>query len=226
LAGCILTDAEIDHTSGLLQLREGCRLGIFSTAIIRRWLNRYFPVEPILNSFAERPWTELPLDTVFDLPLPSGVASGLRVQAFELGRDVPRYVPEDAADAVGSVIGLEVQDRVSGGTLVYAPGVPDLNAALRSAAAEADCLLVDGTFWSEEELQRLGISAATAHEMGHVPISGRDGTLAWLSGLTAKHRVYIHINNTNPVLHEDGPEQREVAAAGVFIGADGDTFEI
>src|SRR5689334_13248403 len=124
IAGCILTDAEIDHTSGLLQLREGCTFGIFSTPTVRRWLNRYLPIGPILAPFADRPWTDLPLEENFELRLPGGDPAGLRLRAFELARDVPRFVPENAAEAVGSVIGLAMEDTTHGGKLVYAPGVP------------------------------------------------------------------------------------------------------
>jgi pyrroloquinoline quinone biosynthesis protein B len=226
IAGCVLTDAEIDHTSGLLQLREGCVFGIFSTPVVHRWLNRYLPIGPILAPFANRTWTDLPLETAFDLPRADGARSGLRLRAFELGRDVPRFVPESAADACGAVIGLAIEDTASGGNLVYAPGVPTIGPSLRSAAAGADCLLVDGTFWSADEPMRMGIANSTARNMGHVPVAGADGTLDWLSSLPARHRVYVHINNTNPMLNDAGPESREVRERGVRVGADGDEFEI
>jgi pyrroloquinoline quinone biosynthesis protein B len=226
IAGCVLTDAEIDHTSGLLQLREGCVFGIFSTPVVRRWLHSYLPIGAILAPFADRTWTDLPLDAAFDLPLADGTPSSLALRAFELGRDVPRFVPESAADAGGAVIGLAIEDLSSGGKLVYAPGVPTIGPSLRSAAADADCLLVDGTFWSDDELARMGITTSTARNMGHVPVSGADGTLDWLSSLPARHRMYVHINNTNPMLNDAGPESREVRDRGVRVGADGDEFEI
>jgi pyrroloquinoline quinone biosynthesis protein B len=226
IAGCILTDAEIDHTSGLLQLREGCTFGIFSTPVVRRWLHRYLPIGPILAPFADRSWHDLPLDLELDLPLADGTSSGLRLRAFELGRDVPRFVPKNAADAHGAVVGLAIEDTRGGGKVVYAPGVPAINSALRIAAERADCLLIDGTFWSDDEPRQMGISNATAREMGHVPVAGADGTLTWLSHLPARHRVYIHINNTNPMLNEASSECREVQNAGIRIGADGDEFKI
>lgn len=225
IAGCILTDAEIDHTSGLLQLREGCRFGIFSTPVVRRWLTQYLPIGPILASFADRPWTDLPLDESFELPLPGGALSGLRLRAFDLGLDTPRFVPENVAEGVGGRIGLEIESAVDGGKLVYAPGVSEINERLRTAAERANCLLIDGTFWSDDEPQRMGISKSTAREMGHIPVSGCDGSLAWLSGLSVPHRVYVHINNTNPMLRSSGPEQQQVDGSGVRVGRDGDEFE-
>lgn len=226
VAGCILTDAEIDHTSGLLQLREGCAFRIFSTPIVRRWLSQYLPIGPILAPFADRPWSDLPLEETIKLLLPNGAPSGLRLRAFELARDVPRFVPENAADAIGAVVGLELEDSSSGGRLVYAPGVPAIGDTLRTAAARADCLLIDGTFWSDDEPALMGITASTARQMGHLPVCGAAGSLAWLSALSARHRAYIHINNTNPMLDEAGPEHREVIAQGVHVAQDGDSFEI
>jgi pyrroloquinoline quinone biosynthesis protein B len=226
IAGCILTDAEIDHTSGLLQLREGCTFGIFCTSVVRRWLHQYLPIGPILAPFADRTWTDLPLDSVFELPDSDGSPSGLRLSAFELGRDAPRFVPESANAAHGAVIGLTIEDTSTGSKLVYAPGVPAIGPMLRAAAEGADCLLIDGTFWSEDEPQRMGITNSMARAMGHVPVTGHDGTLAWLGGLPTRHRVYVHINNTNPMLNETGLEFREVENAGVRVGEDRDEFEI
>ncbi|MBI3864066.1 MAG: pyrroloquinoline quinone biosynthesis protein PqqB [Planctomycetia bacterium] len=226
IAGCVLTDAEIDHTSGLLQLREGCVFGIFSTPVVRRWLHRYLPIGTILAPFADRTWTDLPLDAAFELPLADGSPSGLSLRAFELGCDVPRFVPESAADARGAIVGLVIEDVASAGKLVYAPGVPAIGPPLRAAAEECDCLLVDGTFWSDDEPPRMGITNSTAREMGHVPVAGEDGTLAWLASVPARHRVYVHINNTNPMLNDNSPECREIHDRGVRVGADGDEFEI
>ncbi|MCH7688894.1 MAG: pyrroloquinoline quinone biosynthesis protein PqqB [Planctomycetes bacterium] len=226
IAGCILTDAEIDHASGLLQLREGCAFNIFSTPIVARWLSEYLPIYKILADFAERPQMEIALDEVLALPLPNGEPSGLRVRAFEVGRDVPRFVPEDADDAVGSVIGLQIEDTVTGGKLVYAPGVSSICDALRDATEQADGILIDGTFWTDDEPVRMGITNRTACQMGHVPVSGSTGTLQWLSQLSLRHRVYVHINNTNPMLNEAGPEWQHVNQVGVHVGADGDEFKV
>ncbi len=226
IAGCLLTDAEIDHASGLLQLREGCTFGIFSTPIIRRWLTDYLPIGTILADFADRPWTELSFDDELELPLPNGDSSGLRVRAFEAGREVPRFVSENANEAVGSVIGLQIEHVQSGGTLVYIPGVSAISESVERAVAEADCLLIDGTFWRDDEPIQNGISDNTARQMGHIPVDGPDGSLQWLAKLPVQHRVYIHINNTNPMLIDRGRECRQVNASGVRVGADGDEFEV
>lgn len=176
--------------------------------------------------FAERPWTDLPLEENVELRLSNGASAGLRLRAFELGREVPRFVPESAAEAVGSVIGLAIEDTLSGGKLVYAPGVPVINESLRKAAEVADCLLIDGTFWSDDEPMLMGIANSTALSMGHVAVGGPEGSLSWLADLPVRHRVYVHINNTNPMLNERGPEHRQVTDRGVQVGQDGTVFEI
>jgi pyrroloquinoline quinone biosynthesis protein B len=231
IAGCVLTDAEIDHTAGLLFLREGGVRHIQCTATVRRWLNRFFPVEPILASFSHPTWLDLPIDAACELCLPDGSPSGLRVHAFEVARHVPRFVnhvegPDDEDSATGSVVGLRIVDAKTGGRFVYAPCVGSLDDPLKRAAREADCLLVDGTFWDDDEPIRCGIGSRTARAMGHLSVSGREGSLNWLSGLSARTRMYVHINNTNPMLDERGPEHRLVTELGVRVGVDGDSFEL
>jgi pyrroloquinoline quinone biosynthesis protein B len=226
IAGCVLTDAELDHTAGLLLLREGNPFHVFCTATVRRWLNRFFPVEPILSVFSAPRWTDLPLEKLGALPLADGSPSGLQVTCFELDPHVPRFVRDENQSGAGSVIGLVVEDIRTGGRLIHAPCVGSIGTALAAAASHADCILLDGTFWDDGEPFHCGIGTRTARQMGHIPVSGPEGSLGWLSGLGARHRVYIHINNTNPMLDERGPEHRQVAEAGVQVGADGDQFEL
>ncbi len=220
IKGCVLTDAEIDHTAGLLLLREGNPFFIFSTPLVRLWLNRYLPLEPLLENFARPTWRELSLDHPTEIS-----ENRLLVQPFGVEQHVPRFVTTAAGPADGSVIGLVIQDLKTGGNLLYAPCVGSLKGPLLSLAEEADAIFLDGTFWSNDEPLRF--STRTALDMGHVPVSGPQGSLTWLAGLPAgrlRHRVYIHINNTNPMLNEVGPEFRLVEESGVRVGADGDLF--
>ncbi len=232
IKGCVLTDAELDHSAGLLMLREGEPFEILCTPLVRRWLNRYLPLEPLLAKFAAPTWRDLSLDHPTELP-----ESRLLVQPFEVERHAPRFVTEDAGAAAGSVIGLVIQDPKTGGKLLYAPCVGSLNEPLLSLAREADAIFLDGTFWTDDEPLRF--STRTALQMGHVPVSGPQGSLAWLAGLSAgqvssgvrvggglKHLVYVHINNTNPMLNEESSEFRLVKNSGVWVGADGDMFEL
>jgi pyrroloquinoline quinone biosynthesis protein B len=105
--------------------------------------------------------------------------------------------------------------------VAFVPGCGELDAPLLARLANADLLLFDGTFWTDDELVRLGISDRTARQMDHMPISGPDGSLAALRRLPCRHRVYTHINNSNPMLLEDSPERIEVEAAGLVVGDDG-----
>jgi pyrroloquinoline quinone biosynthesis protein B len=161
-----------------------------------------------------------------ELPLPNGAPSGLRVRAFETGRDAPRFVPDNADEAVGSVIGLIIESVSTGGRLVYAPCVPSLGTGLIQAAEGAHALLMDGTFWYDDEPIRMGITPRTSRAMGHVPVAGGDGSLRWLAGLPVPYRVYVHVNNTNPMLNLRSDERRQVDACGVQVGNDGDVFRL
>ena len=226
IAGCLLTDAEIDHTSGLLQLREGCRFPIYSTALVRQWLEHDLPFAPVLQHFAPRDWTSFNPEAPTELTLPDGRPSGLDVTLLRVGEDVPRYVQNHDASQQGSIVALAIRNQESNQTVIYAPGVASLTSELRTAAESADMILIDGTFWSDDEPQTTGIRATTARHMGHLPVSGPEGTLDWLARQPAVHRIYVHINNTNPMLVEDGPERQQVNACGIHVAQDGDQFSL
>jgi pyrroloquinoline quinone biosynthesis protein B len=226
IAGCVLTDAELDHTAGLLLLREGGPLRIHCTTTVRRWLNRFLLVEPILACFCRPTWHDFVSDTAVDLLLPDGTLSGLRIRAFEVDRHVPRFVTGEGSSAAGAVSGLEAEDTRTSARLIYVPCLGSWSPALERLCQGADCLLIDGTFWDDAEPFCFGIGKRKARAMGHLPVSGMEGSLSWLGGLNVRHRVYVHINNTNPMLNEDGPEYRQVTERGVRIGMDGDSFEL
>ena len=126
-------------------------------------------------------------------------------------------VDSDARDNVG----LRIRERGSRRALVYLSGVARMTPDVLSAAERADCLFFDGTFWSEDELRELGASEKRASDMAHLPIGGPGGSLAALGGVGAARRMYIHLNNTNPVLREDSPERAAVERAGWEIARDG-----
>jgi pyrroloquinoline quinone biosynthesis protein B len=223
IAGCILTDAELDHTSGLLQLREGCSFSLFSTHAVRSWLNESFPIERIVASFAERPWHEFDLDAPFELTLPDGSPTGLVCRALETDRGAPRFVPGEPA-APGAVIGLVIQDTLRGGKLAYVPCTAHIDSGWKSQMEQVNCLLFDGTFWSDDEPRQWDISHRSATEMGHIPVDGSLGSLSWMGRLSMPHRAYVHINNTNPMLDRCSEESAKVRACGVRIAEDGDEF--
>ena len=212
IAGVLLTDAEIDHTAGLLLLREATApLRVFGAAGVKRALTDGYPVLPMLERYCGVEWRTLepgPLE-----------GSSLVVEPFATGGDAPRYLDTEL-EASGFVF------RDSGGTVTYVPGLARLDDGVVARLAASDVVLVDGTFWHDDDLARLGISDRTAHDMGHTPLAGPGGTLELLAGLERPRKVLVHINNTNPILLEDSPEREEVVRAGVEVAYDGLEIEL
>ena len=215
IAGVLLTDAEIDHTAGLVLLRESAApVRIFGDEGVGRALRSGYPVLPILERYCGAEWQTL--EPGRPRPLEG---SSLAVEPFEAGGDAPRYLT--AADGELEASGFVFRDRAGGGVVTYVPGLGRLDDGVLARLAASDLVLVDGTFWREDELARLGISARGARDMGHVPLSGPGGTLEALARLERPRKVLVHINNTNPILLEDSPEREAVVRAGVQVAYDG-----
>jgi pyrroloquinoline quinone biosynthesis protein B len=221
--GLVLTDAELDHSLGLVLLREARRLQLWATDAVQRVLEADSRLLPVTRAFAEVRAEVLEPDRPSGLCYRDGTASGLRVTAFPVPADPPRFAREERP---GHTVGLIVEDTATGGRCAFVPGCGGLDDRLLARLAGVDLLLFDGTFWTDRELITLGIGERTALEMDHLPVSGPAGSLAWLAGLPVRHRVYTHINNTNPILLEDGPERAAVLAAGLTVGADGMRFTL
>lgn len=226
IAGCVLTDAEIDHASGLLFLREGTLFHLYSTPVVRRWLREDFSIEPILSAFNPRPWDEVKPGSTFALSTLEGELSGMTARMIDLDPHPPIYVPQTDNQDPGSVVALLIEDENTGGRFLYAPGVESITKELDEAARSADIVFFDGTFWSLTEMVDLGLSQRDALDMGHVPISGEGGTLDWFASLPCKTKLYFHINNTNPIYNSTTPEHKAVIDAGIQIARDGDAFTI
>jgi pyrroloquinoline quinone biosynthesis protein B len=219
-AGVLLTDAEIDHTAGLMLLRESAMpVRIFGDEGVERALRDGYPVLPILERYCGAEWQTLAPDTATSL-----AGSSLIVEPFHVGGDAPRYLSDSGAQLEAS--GFQFRDSAGPGVLTYVPGLARLDDAVLDRFGCSDLLLVDGTFWRDDELPRLGITNRTAHDMGHVPLSGPGGTLEALAGLERPRKVLVHINNTNPILLEDSPERAEVVGAGVEVAYDGLEIEL
>jgi pyrroloquinoline quinone biosynthesis protein B len=213
VAGVLLTDAEIDHTAGLLLLREsGAPLRVYGAEDVRRALTDGYPVVRILGDFCGVDWRTLEPGRPMALD-----GSSLEVEAFPAGGDAPRYLAGTEMEASG----LTFRDRAAGGVLSYVPGLARLDHEVLDRLGTSDVVLVDGTFWRDDELARLGISDRTAGQMGHVPLSGPGGSLETLARLERPRVILVHINNTNPVLLERSPEREAVARVGIEVGYDG-----
>ncbi|HEY8106830.1 MAG TPA: pyrroloquinoline quinone biosynthesis protein PqqB [Gemmatimonadales bacterium] len=224
VAGVVTTDAELDHTLGIVLLREGRRLQLYLTCAVRQVLERDSSILPVTRAFAEVDVVELPPQGgPVPLTYPDGSASGLSVETFQVPAGPPRFASEELA---GHTIGLVLRDRATGGSCAFVPGCGGLDAGLLARLDAVDLALFDGTFWTDDELIRLGIGDRTARQMDHLPISGPGGSLEQLAALRTPRRVYTHINNTNPMLIEDSPERAQVVEHGLLVGMDGMRFDV
>jgi pyrroloquinoline quinone biosynthesis protein B len=223
IRGVLITNADLDHVLGLFSLREGDRLSVCATAAVRATLTKSLGIETVLNSFCGLTWREPPIKNFEPLDLDSSVVTGVRFRAIELPGGPPRFGPGEPLNSVHSVAYIFESSRTNRRLLV-APDVGGVNPALRMALESADAVLFDGTFWSKDELRSIRPGAPEANQMGHVTI--KDCSLDLLAGMRAQKKIYIHINNTNPILMPDSPERVALEAAGLTVGWDGLEFEI
>jgi pyrroloquinoline quinone biosynthesis protein B len=221
--GILTTDAELDHTMGIALLREGRLLHLYATHAVHEVLSRDSRIVPVTFAFARVKVTELALDVPAPIRYHDGGDSGLRVTPVAVAGDPPRFARRDLP---GHTVGLFIEDTKSGGMLAFVPGCGALDDALLGRLARAELLLFDGTFWTDDEMIQLGLSAQTARQMDHLPVSGPEGSLSRLGALPCRHRVYTHINNSNPMLIEDSDERRAVTEAGLLVGDDGMRFTL
>ncbi|MER6473551.1 pyrroloquinoline quinone biosynthesis protein PqqB [Streptomyces collinus] len=223
VAGVVLTDAELDHTLGIWRLREAQGLEILATPPVRQALDERLRLSEVLSPYTDLTWRELegrgarPLD-------PAGPASGLRISAVPVSGKRPRYAAGAPAHEAW-VVALRLYDPAAGTSALYAPAVAEWSEELHRAAAEADCVIVDGTFWDDEEPRRTGISTRTATGMGHLPVDGPRGTAAVLATLSARC-LYTHLNNTNPLVDPAAPQHKRLARLGVEVADDGMVIEL
>jgi pyrroloquinoline quinone biosynthesis protein B len=225
----VLTNADVDHVAGLLSLRESQPLSVYGTRRVLEVL-RANAIFNVLNpEFVRR--LPLALEEPLDLAAPDGSGLGIRVTPFPVPGKVALWL-EDATRGPGfgtveeDTIGLEVTSDEGGRRFFYVPGCADMTAALSERLRGADLVFFDGTLWTDDEMIRDGVGTKTGKRMGHMSISGEDGTLAAFRDLGVTRRVFIHINTTNPVLIDDSPERRAVEAAGWEVAFDGMDLEL
>jgi pyrroloquinoline quinone biosynthesis protein B len=228
IEGILLTNGDLDHTLGLLSLRESHPLVVYATEAVRRGFVESNVLYRTLQRFpGQVTWRTLPLGGEVELSRREGAPSGLAVEAFAVPGKLPVHLEGlGAAPGAGENVGLRVRERGSDRVLVYLSTVGRLTEETVSAAERADCLFFDGTFWAENELRDLGVSDKRAWEMAHLPIGGENGSLAALRGARPPLSIYIHLNNTNPVLVEDSPERAAVERGGWRVARDGMEIEL
>jgi pyrroloquinoline quinone biosynthesis protein B len=218
LAAIILVDGQVDHTTGLFMLRESVRpWPIWCTDSTYADLTGGNPILGVLAHYCGVDRRRIELERTFSV---EGV-TGVQWRALSVASKPAPYSPHREAPISGDNVALVIKDEVTGQTAVYAPGLSAIDENLWQVLRSATCVLIDGTFWADDEMIRLGVSRKRARDIGHLPQSGTGGMLEWLERLPAATRkILIHINNTNPILDESSAESAELARRGVEIATD------
>lgn len=224
IVAVMLADSQIDHTTGLLILRESKQpLELYCTDSVYEDLTTGFPVLNMLQHYCGVNRHALPLDgAAFSIP---GL-DNLRITPVGLHSKAPPYSPHRHNPGIGDNVGFWFEDTATGGKLFYAPGLGEIEAHLQPFFANADCVLVDGTCWTDDEMLRREVGTKHALEMGHLSQSGEGGMMEWLGNFPDTRKILIHINNTNPILEETSPERAELTAAGIEVSYDGMLLEL
>jgi pyrroloquinoline quinone biosynthesis protein B len=224
IAGVVLTNADVDHVAGLLTLREGQPLTLYATERVQAALAANPIFEVLDRAIVER--VAMPIGRAFAAVAPGGADAGLAIEAFAVPGKVARYLEDPAAgpgfgSREGDTVGLKVTSAGTGASFFYIPGCAAVTPALADRLRGAALVFFDGTLFRDDEMIVRGEGAKTGARMGHISMSGPDGTVAAFARLGVKRRVFIHVNNTNPALLDDSPERREIEAAGWEVAWDG-----
>lgn len=214
----VLVDSQLDHTLGLAMLREGGCLEVYCTDSVRADLMTGNPLFRILENYCGVNWHQVNVG-----------GSGFQIQGIEdiefaavpVTSKAPPYSPHRNAPSEDDNIALMIQEGSSGRSVFYAPGLAAVDSKVWECMSRAACLLTDGTFWTDDEMIRVGAGRKRGHDMGHLALSGESGLLSYLRRLPNARKILTHINNTNPILDEDSPERRELESAGIEVAYDG-----
>jgi pyrroloquinoline quinone biosynthesis protein B len=215
IAAIVLTNGDLDHCLGLLSLRESHPLVVFATERVRLGFTECNVLYRTLQRFpGQVTWRALEAGREADI-------AGLGVEALPAPGKPPIHLEGSGEPDPGDNIGLLIHDRRTGKRLAYFSAAAALTPAMSAAFDRADCVFFDGTFWASDELIALGLGDKRAEQMAHLPVGGEGGSLRALAAVRAPKRVYIHINNTNPLLRPRSPERKQAEAAGWEIAHDG-----
>jgi pyrroloquinoline quinone biosynthesis protein B len=223
IADVILTGAEVDQVLGLLLLREFHRFRVHATPSVRRILTEDNALFGVLARFPGQVcWNDIPPGAPF-------FVGGARLETLPLPASFPGFVGAERRTQLNTseaAAGLWITGPSGRRTCAYLPGAGGVSEAMLERLLDCDVLLFDGTFWSDNEPAAIPGLGRTASQMGHLPISGPGGSLGRLASLRRPRRMFIHINNTNPILDEDSPEHRTVRDAGWEVAVDGMEIEL
>ncbi len=214
----MLIDSQIDHTTGLLMLREGKPLDVYCTDMVKQDLSTGFPVFKMLEDYCTVNHHPIPCDgSNFTIP---GIED-LRFYTHALKSKAPPYSPHRHDPHEGDNVGVIIEQISTGKKVYYSPGLGEIEPHVFAAMQETDCVMVDGTFWTDDEMPSQNISPKRAREIGHLPQSGEGGMIEILNKVTNTRKILIHINNTNPILDEDSEQRKILDAAGIEVSYDG-----
>lgn len=224
IAEVLLVDAQVDHVTGLLSLREGCPLDVWCTPNAHSDLTSGFPLFNMLSHWnGGLQWRAIGLDettSTIDFDVPS--CEGLHFTAFALASNAPPYSPRRGRPSNGDNLGLFITDKATGKSLCYAPGLGQPTEEAMGYLKKADVVMVDGTVWEDDELIRTGVGTSTGQQMGHLALNGQGGMREYLATLPdATRKILIHINNTNPILDEASEERALLTQEHIEVAFDG-----
>ncbi len=221
----IFNDAQIDHTTGLLMLREGCPHEVYCTKEINEELNTSFPIFKMLKHWdGGVNWHEIVPNSITKFEIP--VMPSYEFYAHSLISNAPPYSSYRDQPRKGDNIGVTVVNKNSGKRLFYLPGLGVLERHIVAEMAKADVLLLEGTLWTNDEMIKGNFSKKLGTEMGHLPLNGKNGLINVLDILEKPRKILIHINNTNPILNESSAEYEELISHDIEVSYDGMSIEI
>ncbi|MGP4771507.1 pyrroloquinoline quinone biosynthesis protein PqqB [Acinetobacter oleivorans] len=223
ITSVILMDSQLDHTTGLLTLREGCPMNVWCTEMVHQDLTSGFPVFNMLKHWnGGLQYNEINPKQAFKI---DGFEN-LEFLPLIIKSAAPPYSPHRNDPHDGDNIALIIKDHKTQKQLFYAPGLGKIDDQIMQIMQSSDCVMIDGTLWTDDEMQQTGVGTKTGREMGHLYISGEGGSLCYLNQLSTPKKVLIHINNTNPILNENSSQFAELKANGVEVAYDGMQIEL
>lgn len=217
------TNADVDHIIGLIHLRERQPFAIYGSKQVLDTLDSNSVFEVCARDIVPR--NVLQLDKPVKL-IGAGVDLGLTIEAFAVPGKIALFLEhgsekDNFGSREGDTIGLKITDDKTGKSFFYIPGCAEVDAPLAEKIKGAELVFFDGTLYTDDEMLKQGLMQKTGHRMGHISMSGGDGSIAALKPLAVKRRIYVHINNSNPALNENSDERKVVEAAGWEVGYDG-----
>ena len=221
IAAVMLMDAQIDHVTGLLMLREGKKIPLYCTAAVWGEITDGLPLATVLSHYCGVQWHILAAtNNAPPMQIPS--IADISFTPIMLQSKAPPYSSHRHHSQPGDNLGLMIENKLNGKKVFYAPGLGEIEPHVLAALQAADCMLVDGTFWTMDEMITAGFSSKKATDMGHLPQSGAGGMIEVLDNLPNQNarKILIHINNTNPILNEDSTERATLNQHGIEVAYD------